>query len=122
MKKTILIILSLVAVAALAAALGIPFLTRSQAAADTPTVQPGVPAAPAAGTGRTIVAEARVVPVHHAALSMAAGGIVAEAPVQEGDTVEGGQLLVRLHSEQQAAALAAPSWPKPGWYPCSMRR
>jgi HlyD family secretion protein len=53
-----------------------------------------------------VVAEGTVLPVHHATLSMAAGGIVEEVLVQEGEAAEAGQLILHLRSAHQRAALA----------------
>ena len=52
-----------------------------------------------------VVAEAKVVPVQYASLSLPTGGIVSQVLVSEGDDVEVGQVLVRLESAQQAAAV-----------------
>jgi HlyD family secretion protein len=52
------------------------------------------------------VADAVVVPVRDAQLSLPTGGIVAEVLVSEGDQVEAGQVLVRLASARQGAAVA----------------
>lgn len=64
-----------------------------------PEVQADVPAP-------SVVADARLVPVQRADLSLAVGGIVAEVLVQEGDTVDAGQLLVRLNANQQHVAVS----------------
>jgi multidrug efflux pump subunit AcrA (membrane-fusion protein) len=53
-----------------------------------------------------VVAEAVVVPVQSATLSLPTGGIVAEVLVKEGDVVEASQVLVRLDPARQAAAVA----------------
>lgn len=53
-----------------------------------------------------ITAEGRVVPVKYALLSTNVGGTVVEAPAAEGARVEAGQLILRLDSRQQAAAVA----------------
>lgn len=53
-----------------------------------------------------VIADARVVPVQSSGLSMAAGGIVAEVLVEEGEFVEAGQPLVRLDAAQTRAAVA----------------
>ncbi len=75
-------------------------IAAQQAAANaTPTALPAVKA------DTKVVAQAKVVPVKSASLSLATSGIVAEAPVAEGQHVEQGQLLLRLESSQQAAAV-----------------
>ena len=63
-------------------------------------------AAPAVRADSRIVAEAKVVPVRSARLSMAAAGIVAEVAVVEGAQVTAGQTLIRLESARQTAAVA----------------
>jgi HlyD family secretion protein len=55
---------------------------------------------------RAVIAKGIVAPVQHAALSMAASGIVSEVLAQEGDQVAAGQVILRLKDEQQRAALA----------------
>lgn len=55
---------------------------------------------------RDIVTEAKVVPITTASLGLATGGRIAEVLVEEGDRVEANQVLVRLDSRQQAAAVA----------------
>jgi multidrug resistance efflux pump len=53
-----------------------------------------------------VVADAVVVPVQSARLSMPTGGIVAELPVKEGEEVEEGQVLLQLDAARQAASVA----------------
>ena len=53
-----------------------------------------------------IVSDAVVVPVRDAQLSLPTGGIVAEVLVAEGDQVDAGQVLLRLDSARQEAAVA----------------
>ena len=53
-----------------------------------------------------VTVDARVVPVQSAELSLPLNGIAAEVLVAEGETVEAGQVLVRLKATQQAAAVA----------------
>lgn len=53
-----------------------------------------------------VVAEAVVLPVRYATLSMQASGVVAELAVEEGTVVEGGQLILRLNDAHQRAAVA----------------
>ncbi|MBV7331096.1 biotin/lipoyl-binding protein [Chloroflexi bacterium TSY] len=73
---------------------------QGQGADPTPTLIPAVQ------DNNEIVAEAVVVPVRYAALSMTTGGIVAEVLVAEGDLVEEGQLIARLDNERQIIAIA----------------
>ncbi len=60
----------------------------------------------AAATGSRVVADAKVVPVQSANLSMSAGGIVKQLTVQEGDTVTNGQVLIKLDDSQQRVGVA----------------
>lgn len=53
-----------------------------------------------------VVAEGAVVPVRHATLSMAASGIVAEILVEEGGSVQAGEVILRLRNAHQQAAVA----------------
>jgi HlyD family secretion protein len=54
----------------------------------------------------SVVADARVVPVQAAALTLTAGGIVAEVLVAEGEQVDAGQLLLRLVDAQARVGVA----------------
>ncbi len=60
----------------------------------------------AARAEQTVVAEAVVLPVHQATLSMQASGVVAEILVKEGDAVDAGQVILRLQNSHQRAAVA----------------
>lgn len=60
---------------------------------------------PAILADRAVVADARVVPIRSAALSFGTGGTVRAIDVEEGETVEAGQILVKLDSARQAAAV-----------------
>ena len=53
-----------------------------------------------------VTVDARVVPAQSAELSLPLSGIAAEVLVAESDTVEAGQLIVRLKATQQVAAVA----------------
>lgn len=53
-----------------------------------------------------VVADARLLPVKRADLTLAVSGIVDDVLVREGDTVTVGQLLVRLRANQQQAAVS----------------
>jgi multidrug resistance efflux pump len=61
---------------------------------------------PATQVGYHVVAEAVVVPVQEATLSMSASGIAAEVLVEEGSAVEAGQVILRLQNSHQRAAVA----------------
>ena len=61
---------------------------------------------PVVQTPNEIVAEAVVVPIQYAALSMSSSGIVSEILVQEGDVVEPGQLIARLENQRQLLNIA----------------
>jgi HlyD family secretion protein len=61
---------------------------------------------PAVKASNDVVADAVVVPIKSAQLSLPSGGIVAEIAVEEGEQVEAGQVLVRLEASRQAAAVA----------------
>lgn len=63
---------------------------RAAATADTALILPPVK------VDDRVQAEAKVVPVQHASLSLAVGGIVEELLVGEGQAVAGGQLLLRV--------------------------
>lgn len=109
MKKKLLIALGAVF------ALGI---VMTMAAGSVPFLSGGLAAAQEAIDGEesefvevtqepyAVIAEAAVVPVRHAALSLSASGIAAEVLVAEGETVEEGQLLLRLRDAHQQAAVA----------------
>ena len=109
MKKIIVIVLVLVfllisvVVSFKSGTLDVNALGKSQAPTATATPQPGSTPVKAGGQ---VVAEAKVVPIRSASLSMAANGIAAEAPVLEGSRVEAGDLLVRLANARQKAAVA----------------
>ena len=53
-----------------------------------------------------VTVDARVVPAQSAELSLPLSGIAAEVLVAESETVEAGQVIVRLKATQQAAAVA----------------
>ena len=61
---------------------------------------------PPVDTGALVEADAIVVPVRSAGLSLPGAGRVAEILVAVGERVEAGQVLIRLDAEQEAAALA----------------
>ena len=73
--------------------------------ADT-SATPGPVAGEPVKASTDVIAEAVVVPARSAALSLAAGGIVTDLPVAEGDNVDEGQVLVRLDRALSFATLA----------------
>jgi len=79
---------------------------ESAAAPVAQAVATETPAAEAAGAKPSVVADAHLVPVQRADLSLATGGIVAEVMVQEGDVVTAGQLLLRLNASQEQVAVS----------------
>src|SRR4051794_32870734 len=56
-------------------------------------------------TGGEVVAEAEVLPIKFAELSLATTGIVSQVLVAEGDSVKQGQVLLRTDAKRQAAAV-----------------
>ena len=54
-----------------------------------------------------IITEGRVVPAQSASFSLFSGGIVGEVLIKEGDSVQTGQVLLRLAANQQKAAVAS---------------
>ena len=85
-------------------------LTRPTAettpAATEQQVDSNASAQQAVGATPSIVADARLVPVQRADLSLPTGGIIAEVLVQEGEAVTAGQLLMRLNTNQQQVAVS----------------
>jgi HlyD family secretion protein len=101
MKKLIIGIV----VAAVAIGVGYLVIGRGVQARATSESQAVPLSAPVRADSR-VIAEAKVVPVQRAGLSLPAGGIVAEVAVTEGQEVAAGQVLVKLESGRQAAAVA----------------
>lgn len=79
-------------------------LSACSGVASTPP-QPTATANRAVQADQRVVAEAKVVPVRSAALAMAVGGTTAEVLVKEGDTIQANQVLVKLDTRRQAAAV-----------------
>ncbi len=104
MKKRLLTKKWLFAVLAVALIAGSVAIVSGRGAVQrAPTAE----AAPAAQqSASAVVADARVAPVQSAALSFAAGGIVSEVLVKEGDVVSPNQVLVRLNDARAQATLA----------------
>jgi multidrug efflux pump subunit AcrA (membrane-fusion protein) len=118
MRRLIIIILVILLIAAGGyAAFRAGLLNRpGQSAATTPTAnatpnQTGADAASATPEANraadgSVVADARVVPVQEAQLSVSASGIVEEILVKEGQQVKTGDLLLRLSAAQQKVGVA----------------
>ena len=87
---------------------GAPAAAANAAAAAAPAQQETVESAPAelASAGARVVADAKVVPVQRADLSMRLPGIVREVLVEEGGQVAAGQVLVKLDDALQQVAVA----------------
>ena len=109
MKKKLLIavgaVLALGIVLTMAAG-SVPFLSGSLAAAQESDGEEGPELAASVQEPYAVIAEAAVVPVRHAALSLSASGIVAEVLVGEGESVAEGQVILRLRDAHQQAAVA----------------
>lgn len=111
MKKTVLTALGVALVLGLVLTLvvsSVPALRGAgrDALALDGEVEGTAEATPVAAKGYVVVAEGVVVPVQHATLSMAASGIVAEVLIEEGETVQAGDVILRLHCAHQQAAAA----------------
>lgn len=110
-RKTTLAVLAVLVIAGLTLG-GVAVLAQDRneqaqvAAASAAAPTPAPQAQPAAPANRAIVAKGILAPTQHAALSMAAGGIVSEILVDEGQPVTAGQVILRLRNEQQQAAVA----------------
>ena len=84
----------------------VPFLRGGLAVAQEQVGEEGPESAESVQEPYAVIAEAAVVPVRHAALSLSASGIVAEILVGEGDAVAEGQVILRLQDAHQQAAVA----------------
>lgn len=93
MNMKVILLLGLLSVL-LAACGGTP-----AAGAATPTI------APVKDSG-AVKAEGKLEPVQSVNLSFTAGGEVADVPVKEGDSVKAGEVIARVGSEAQQAAVA----------------
>ena len=109
MKKKLLIavgaVLALGIVMTMAAG-SVPFLRGGLAAAQEAVGAEGIEVVEAVQDPYAVISEAAVVPARHAALSLSASGIVAEVLVGEGESVEEGQVILRLRDAHQQAAVA----------------
>jgi HlyD family secretion protein len=106
-KKNLLIAIGIVIVLGVIVALvagNLPLVARDKAAVHAMNQDEIVPTE--TPSNYAVVAEGVVVPVQSAALSMAASGIVAQVLVQEGATVEAGQVILRLQDTHQQAAVS----------------
>ena len=100
--KKVLIGVTIVVLLASAVVYGMGY-ARPTAAQGKETPEPKMPAVKAPDE---VIAEAAVVPAQSATLSVAAGGIVAQVLVAEGDRVAAGQLLVNLDAAHTLSAIA----------------
>jgi multidrug efflux pump subunit AcrA (membrane-fusion protein) len=108
-RKTLAILLAVLMIAGLTVGGALVFAQEradaTQAEAADAVAQEAA-AASVESAPRAVIAKGAVMPVQRAMLSMASGGIVAEAPVREGEQVKAGDLILRLRNERQQAALA----------------
>lgn len=104
MKKWLVLLIILGLVGVIVVILGLPrrLAGRTVQAPATATATPLPPAKAAS----QVVADAKVVPVRSAELSLPVSGIVAEILVKEGDFVKADQPLLRLNAARQRANLA----------------
>lgn len=103
MKKWIVVIVLLAVVGV------VLYLVLGQDLLAAATPQPAAEATsdiPPVKASSAIMADAVVVPVRSARLSLPTGGVVTELLVGEGDQVTEGQVLLRLDARRQAAAVA----------------
>lgn len=84
----------------------VPFLKGGMAAAQEMNGEDVTESVSAVPEYYEVIAEAAVVPVRHAALSLSASGIATEVLAKEGDVVEEGQVILRLVDTHQQAAVA----------------
>lgn len=99
----------LIGVVALAVVAGAGYLILGGGLAQLSAAEPAPEAEavlPAVIETHQVVAEAYVVPVQYANLSLPAGGVVAETLVAEGEIVEAGQVLLRVEAAAQLATVA----------------
>jgi multidrug efflux pump subunit AcrA (membrane-fusion protein) len=108
-RKTLAILLAVLMIAGLTVGGALVFAQEradaTQAEAADAVAQEAA-AASVESAPRAVIAKGALMPVQRAMLSMASGGIVAEAPVREGEQVKAGDLILRLRNERQQAALA----------------
>jgi multidrug efflux pump subunit AcrA (membrane-fusion protein) len=84
----------------------VPFLKNGMAVAQEMDREDSPEPVSASPEYYDVIAEAAVVPVRHAALSLSASGIAAEVLVEAGDVVEEGQVILLLRDTHQQAAVA----------------
>jgi len=101
MKKWILLAMALLAVAAV-----VYVVLGRGSSATASEATPQAADLPAVKASQEVVADAVVVPARSAKLSLPTGGIVAETLVSEGESVEAGQVVLRLDAARQASAVA----------------
>ena len=99
------IIIGIIVLVLIAGGVSFSLVRRGTNSADSNERAEAEAALPAVKASNRVVSEAIVVPVRSAKLSLSSGGIVTQVLVEEGDTVETGQLLVRLDSARLAASV-----------------
>ena len=104
-RKLITALIGLFVIAGLVVG-GVVAFAQDRAGTETPVAEALPTAESPATEDRAVVAKGIVVPAERATLSMAAGGIVAEILIKEGQPVAAGDVILRLRDERQRATLA----------------
>lgn len=104
----IIVIIAIIAVAAFFGGRALGFIPGpgGEGQAGVPGADSTATPLPPVTASQGVIADARVVPLQSAGLSIATSGIVAEVLVEEGEFVDAGQPLVRLDAAQARAAIA----------------
>lgn len=106
MKKIVTVILILAVFGAAIAAMSNMSFAQSFLNRDGDSAEEDTVVLPAVTAPDTVLAEAMVVPLREADLSLPTSGVVAEVFVAEGEAIRAGDNLVRLENTRQQAAVA----------------
>lgn len=109
MNKKLMASIAVFLVLAVGAYIGLrPGKTPAKTGATSASVsgKDGGEVLPPVKADNTVVADGKVVPVHSATLSFVGSGVISSVLVKDGDNVKSGQLLAKLDSARQAAAVA----------------
>ena len=116
MKRVLIVILVVVVIAGAAAYFSgflDPYLPGAESSETAGASEDGTGSTmedgstlPVISSNQAVIADARVVPANSADLSLPVGGIVSEVLVADGDDVAKGDVLVRLASDTERAAIS----------------